>query len=201
MKSPARPSVFLFFEKAMEFCIKKNDMKKSISHFKLILILLVIASASEAFCQTAEDEKEVRLTIQKMEDSFNAHDYSFAGKYDLLTSDAFFINPVGMYWKNKSEIVKALAVLGEIRLKHESVKLNIKQIQFLAPTVAVVVAYGDGRVEDDYSFPDGSKGGSKGDATKGVYSYTLIKIHSTWKIKSMQITMVDSNAAAMNPIK
>lgn len=176
-------------------------MKKHILQIRPILIFLIILSTLDAFSQMSTDEKEVRAAIQKMEDAYNAHDFSFSGKYDLLTSDAYFINPVGMYWKNKSEIIKAVTVLGEIRLKHESVKYIIKQIQFLAPSVALVVVYGDGRVVEDYNFPDGSKGGTKGDINKAMYSFTLTKKDTGWKIASMQITSIDANAASQNPIK
>jgi hypothetical protein len=136
-----------------------------------------------------------------MEDSYNLHDYNFTGKFDILTEDVFVINPVGMYWKNKAQVVEALQILGNIRLKYESVKYSFKDIRVLTSVVAVAVVFANGVVNEDYNFPDGSKGGSKGDITDGIYSFTLTKKSGAWKISSMHITHVDAHAAAMNPIK
>ncbi len=164
-------------------------------------VLAIMLMAANAFGQTATDEKEVRAVIQKMEDSYNAHDYSFSGKYDILDPDALFINPVGMYWKDRSEIQQAVPILGEMRLKYETGKYTIKDIHFLAPSVALAVVVGDGRVEQDYNFPDGTRAGTKGEETHAMYSFTLTKKGKDWKIASMQITHIDPIAAKMNPIK
>ncbi len=168
---------------------------------KPTIVLLSTLISFTVFGQSAADEKQVRAVIQLMEDSYNAHDFSHSGKYDLFVSDAVLINPVGMYWKNRAEIIKATQALGNIRLKYESAKYTIKAMRFLAPGVALVVVYAAGRVEQDYNFPDGTKGGSKGDITKGMYSFTLIKTNNTWKVTSMQITHIDPVAGQMNPIK
>lgn len=151
--------------------------------------------------QATDEENEIRAVIQKMEDSYNVHDYAFTGKFDILTEEVFVINPVGMYWKNKAQVIAALQVLGNIRLKYESVKYAFKNIRLLSSTVAVAVVYANGIVNEDYNFPDGSKGGSKGDTTDGIYSFTLTKKSGAWKISSMHISHVDANAAAVNPVK
>jgi uncharacterized protein (TIGR02246 family) len=166
-----------------------------------VLFLLTMLIASVVFSQSATDEKEVRALIQKAEDAYNAHDYSYAGQYDILAPNAVLINPVGMYWKNRDEIIKGTQIIGAIRLKYESAKYNIKDLRFLSPTVALVVMHSIGKVEQDYNFPDGTKGGAKGDTTEGMYTFTLIKQGAGWKIASMQVTHIDSNAAKMNPIK
>jgi hypothetical protein len=67
--------------------------------------------------------------------------------------------------------------------------------------VALVIVHSLDRTEQDYNLPDGSKGGSKGDVTEGMYTYTLAKTGSDWKITSMHITGVDANAAPSNPVK
>ena len=167
----------------------------------IILVSLTALMTSAAFAQNATDEKEIRSVIQKAEDAYNAHDYSYAGQYDIFTPDAVLINPVGMYWKNREEIIKGTQAIGAIRLKYESAKYNIKDLRFLSATVALVAMHNIGKVEQDYNFPDGTKGGSKGDTTEGMYLFILVKQGATWKIASMQVTHIDPNAANMNPVK
>lgn len=168
---------------------------------KHFLFLIFILISVDVFSQASAEEAQIRAVIQTMEDSYNEHDYSFIGKYDILSSDAWLINPVGMYWKNRIEITQALQILGNIRLKYESVKYTIKELKILAPNVALVVVYADGRVERDYNFPDGSKGGVKGERTNGMYSFTLTKTNKAWKINSIHITHIDPIAANLNPVK
>ncbi len=156
---------------------------------------------SIAYSQTSNDEKEVRSVIQKMEDTWNAHDYSFSGKYDIFDPNAVLINPVGMYWKNRTAIVKAIQALGAMRFKYESTKYDNVVVRFLAPTVALVTIKSADKVDQDYDMPDGSKGRSKGESGEGLTGLTLVKKSNDWKITSLQVTTVDAHAVPFNPIK
>jgi ketosteroid isomerase-like protein len=75
-------------------------MKKVFCSSKPVLVICFCTLKSIA---QSSDEK-VRAVIQKAEDAWNAHDYSFTGKYDIYAEDAVLVNPVGMYWKNRSQI-------------------------------------------------------------------------------------------------
>lgn len=154
----------------------------------------------QAIAQTSDEEK-VRAVIQKAEDAWNAHDYSFSGKYDIYAEDAVLVNPVGMYWKNRSQIISGIQRFGPMMFRNTSTKYNIKHIRFLAPAVALVIVHSNYRVEQDYNLPNGAKGGSKGDTTEGMDTYTLVKKGGNWKIASLQVTTVDANAAPSNPFK
>jgi uncharacterized protein (TIGR02246 family) len=149
----------------------------------------------------SSDEEKVRAVIQKAEDAWNAHDYSFSGKYDIYAEDAVLVNPVGMYWKNRSQIISAMQRFGPMMLQHTSTKYNIKNIRFLAPAVAQVIVHSTDRVEQDYTLPNGEKGGSKGDVTEGMSTYTLVKKDGNWKIAALQVTAVNAIAAPANPFK
>ncbi|WP_373550840.1 SgcJ/EcaC family oxidoreductase [Haliscomenobacter sp.] len=141
------------------------------------------------------DELEVRAVIKTMETAWNAHDYSFTGKNDIFDPNAALINPVGMYWKNKAEILKAMQSFGETRFKFTSTQYNIKGVNFLAPTVALLTMSAKDMVILD--FP----GGRKGDNWEGMYFITLLKGGNGWKITSLQVTDVNVNLTSMNPIK
>lgn len=151
--------------------------------------------------QTPGDEKQVRSVIQKMEDAWNAYDYSFEGKYDIFDPNAVLINPVGMHWKNKAEIVKAMQAFGNTMFKFESAKYNKVDVHFLAPEVALVTIQITGMVDQDYNLPDGSKGRSKGETGEDLTGLTLVRKNNDWKITSLQVTRIDAKAAPFNPIK
>ncbi len=165
---------------------------------RLTLALLLICSLS--YAQSAVDEKAIRAVIQKMDDAWNAHDYTYSGRYDIYDQNAMMINPVGMYWKNKAEIVKAHGVFGETLFKHSSAKSQIIDMRFLAPTVAVAIIKAQYLVEQDHNLPGGQKAGSKGDTSQSMVNAVLTKTNEVWKIASLQVTTVDQNAAAHDPV-
>ena len=174
-------------------------MKKFLSVAASLLFLICFYNLKSV--AQSSDEKMVRAVIQKAEDAWNAHDYSFSGKYDIYAQDAVLVNPVGMYWKKRTQIISGIQRFASMMFQNTSTKYNIKNIHFLAPAVALVIVHSIDRVEQDYNLPDGTKGGSKGDITEGMCTYTLVKKDETWKIASLQITAVDANAAPANPFK
>lgn len=164
-------------------------------------MILNISLCCTIWSQTSSDEKEIRAFIKKMEDKWNAHDYSFSGKNNPFVPDAILINPVGMYWKNREEIIKGIQTFGDIRFKHESTKYNKVDVRFLAPAVALVIIQSTDKVDEDYNMPNGTKGASKGETHEGIIGLTLIKKDNAWKIAFQQINHVDASAAAFNPVK
>ncbi|MDQ6813247.1 MAG: SgcJ/EcaC family oxidoreductase [Bacteroidota bacterium] len=167
----------------------------------LALLFCTVLIFSIVCGQTSSDEKQVRSVIQKMEDAWNAHDYSYTGQYDIYDSKAVLVNPVGMYWKNRADIVKGIQAFSNMMFKYETAKYHTVDVHFLAPAVALVVIQAKNMVNEDYNTPDGSKGGSKGDTSESTISLTLAKKNNDWKITSQQVTSVDEKAAPFNPIK
>ncbi len=174
-------------------------MKHSTIKYLTFLILVTTINCS-AWAQTPADEKDIRAVVQNMEDAWNAHDYSYSGKNDMY-DNAVLINPVGMYWKNKTEIIKGIQTFGNTRLKYETIKYNKVDVRFLAPTVSLATIQSTETVTQDYNNPDGTKARSKGDAVESISSFTLVKKSDAWKIYSEQVTIVDQNAAPYNPVK
>ena len=170
-------------------------MKTFVSTLALVLVYCI------SYAQSATDEKAIRAVIQKMDDAWNAHDYSYSGQYDIYAPDATLVNPVGMYWKNRAEIIKAHQVLGETMFKYTSAKSQQVDLRFLAPTVALATVKAQYRVEQDYNFPDGKKADSKGDTDYAMINVVLTKQNGAWKIASQQVTHFDPKVQAQDPVK
>ena len=167
----------------------------------MILTFAVALAAFAGFAQSNADEKAVRAVIQKMEDAWNAHDYTYTGQYNIYAPDATMINPVGMYWKSRAEIVKAHQVFGEMMFKNTTSKIQQVDIRFLAPTVALATVKDQHRVEQDYNYPDGRKAASKGDTHQGMMNVILCKKNEQWQISTLQVTEIDPKAAAQDPVQ
>ncbi len=170
-------------------------MKTFVSTFALLLVYFT------SFAQSPTDQKAVRAVIQKMDDAWNAHDYSYSGQYDIYAPDATLVNPVGMYWKNRAEIIKAHHVLGETMLKYTSTKSQQVDLRFLAPTVALATVKARYHAEQDYNFPDGKKASSKGDTNYAMINVVFTKQNGAWRIASEQVTGFDPKVQAQDPVR
>ncbi|GAA4455310.1 hypothetical protein GCM10023189_23040 [Nibrella saemangeumensis] len=168
---------------------------KTISVFFSLLFI-----TSLTFAQSAADEKAVRAVIQKMDDAWNAHDYTYTGKYDIYAPDAVMINPVGMYWKNRGEIQRAHKAYGETMFKYGSAKSEQVDVRFLAPTVAMATIKAMYRTDKDHTLPGGQKV-SKGTTDYDMLNVILTKKNNDWKIASVQLTPINAQAAPHNPIR
>lgn len=165
-----------------------------------ILFLALFLICQLNFAQSSTEEKAVRAVIQKMDDAWNAHDYTFAGKYDIYAPDAIVINPVGMYWKNRSEILNAYQVFGEMMFKYGSTKSEQVDVRFLAPTVAMATIKAMYRTDEDHTLPGGHKV-PKGTTDYDMLNVILTKKNNDWKIASIQLTPINAEAAAHNPVQ
>lgn len=128
--------------------------------------------------------------FDKMNEAWSAQDYGYT-KYDILDDSAVLINPVGMYWKNKEEIIKGLQYLGEVRFKYlKFTEQKILSVRFLSPTAALVIAWGKDVVTEDFTMPGEEMVTKKGEENEGFQACTLMKKENKWKITSMNVTHV-----------
>ncbi len=115
----------------------------------MILTITILFLCVSGYTQSKANEKAVQAVLQKMEDAWNAHDYTYSGQFDIYAPDATMINPVGMYWKNRAEIIKAHQVFGETMFKYTSSQNQQVDIRFLAPAVALATV----NPENSMNFP------------------------------------------------
>jgi hypothetical protein len=81
--------------------------------FLLPTLVLIALFPFNAQAGTQDDEALVRAHVGKLTTTWNSHDMkAFA---QLFSDDAQFVNVVGMWWKNRSEIEAAmLRAIGRI---------------------------------------------------------------------------------------
>jgi len=163
------------------------------------LSCLFIFPATFLFAQNdSADEKSIATAVQKLEKIWNRHDMD--AYCDLFTDDATWINIVGMFWQNKTDLCKAHKVIKEVALKYWTAKMDLVKLRIIAPDVALAYIYETIHVEEDYSLPNGTKF-SKGDTSHDQISLVYIRKGNEWKITAGHNTVVDPKMAAFNPIK
>ena len=167
-------------------------------HF--LFTCLLICSASFLFAQSnSKDSIDVRSIIQQYEDAWNKNDMDAV--CNLFTEDASWINVGGLYWRNKKEISIAHHAFAPVLKYMIPAKLNIQNIQFAAPGVALVFIHEKIQMNHALSFPDG-RDVVPGDIIYDQISFVLVKNPSgKWQIKTGHNTPVYPKMETMNPVK
>jgi len=158
----------------------------------IVLLIFSLSICFTAVGQTANDEQQLKDLIQKLENRWNNDDFSFFTD-ETYTPDAILVSPVGDVWKGQAEMKKVIDNLGDSMFKYSTTKYTVKDIHFLAPTVALVVMHSADVIEQDFVFPDGSESPRKGDKSENILLHTFVKQNGAWRIASTQITFIRIN--------
>jgi uncharacterized protein (TIGR02246 family) len=161
----------------------------------IISLIITVFFLTGSYAQTSKANQQLEALILEMETSWNSQDYS--GKQ--FDTEAILVNRVGMYWRNKTEIVNAWNALSEIMFKHIKVKYAVKKIRFFNDKIALVVVLSTDTVVSDFHLPDGRKGGTKGETSESVHTYTIVNSSNEWKVTSLHITGIDKAAVPTPP--
>jgi uncharacterized protein (TIGR02246 family) len=82
------------------------------------------------------EEPAVKKVITDFADAWNNHDAKAMA--DLHTEDVNFINIFGQWWKGRNEVEEGLRRGHSAPFAKSKMLINIEQVRFLAPNVAVV---------------------------------------------------------------
>ena len=140
----------------------------------------------------AENKVEIEEVIQRFEDVWNSHRIAELGK--LLTEDAEWINVVGMWWRGKENVVKAVEILHAGMFREVNTRLANREIREIAPGVVIVTVT---QTMDEYETPDGRRMSGVVDRLTLV----VVKKDGEWRITNGHNTTIDLRAQQHNPIK
>ena len=113
-----------------------------------------------------------------------------AFKNGTYTPDAIVVSPVGEVWNGQAEISAHVDKLANSVFKYFTSKYTVKDIHFLAPTVALMSMHVADVLEQEFNMPDGSKSQPKGSKSENMFLHTFVKQNGIWKISSTQVTPI-----------
>lgn len=146
----------------------------------------VVASGSAA------DEKAIRQVVTDYVTLWNKHDMSTFDS--LITSDAEWVNIVGMVWRGSDEIKKVHQVVHETNFKNRGMQFDNMTVRFIRPDVAVSIVRW---TLDGFDAPDGRHF----DKGANVATLVFVKQDGKWLITSGENVTVDPVAAKFDPAK
>jgi uncharacterized protein (TIGR02246 family) len=144
------------------------------------------------------DYKSIRLAVKNLNEIWNRHDMD--AYCDLFTEDATWVNILGMFWQNKTDLCKAHKIIKEVALKYWTAEMNLVKIRFIMQDVALVYIYETGYVEHEFDASP-TKKFFKGDIFHDRLFLVYKKINNNWKITAGQNTTVDDTMSKFDPIK
>lgn len=160
----------------------------------LIAGLLLLASCSCSAGQTLppSDEASIRTLIMQVPQAMNRQDWkAFA---DLFADDADWINVVGMFWRGKSNVVKAHSAYGPTVFRNGGFSYSDLVIREVTPDVAIVVV--TEHSANEAVAPDGV---AKLPPGQGRLSFVVVKRNRAWKITLGHNTVVNIQAQKDDP--
>ena len=157
-------------------------MKHSIFTWAFILFSTVLFAQSNA-----TDETSIKAVKKQQEAAWNKHDWETFGSY--FTDDATLINFIGQFWESKSEIIAHFKQLNDCCLAPTSLKLEVKNIRFLTPYIAIVYTEGSLFADKDYDVPFHKY--KKGDIDYKILTEVFVKKNDEWKITAAQLTLIN----------
>ena len=157
-------------------------MKRSILISAFIFLAIVLFAQNDT-----KDEMAIRKVIQQQGDTRNKHDWETLSSY--FTDDGILINPVGQFWKGRNEILAHLKLLSVCCLEPISTKVDVKNIRFLTPDVAIVYTEVTEVANKDFDLPFHQY--KKGDTDYTWKTDVFMKKNNEWKITSRQVTLID----------
>ena len=158
---------------------------------RLLLLggLLAIGLAMSAKAASVEDGPEA--PARAMMAAWNAHDMH--AMRAAFTSDASWINVVGMHWVGRDQVMFAHTALHDGMFKTNAQALLSLATRQLSPDIAVLVMEAE---QDAYKAPSGHEQPIALNRTTLV----VVRRPDGWKIVHGQNTIVDQHAAANDPV-
>jgi uncharacterized protein (TIGR02246 family) len=141
---------------------------------------------------TTVDERAIQQTLLGLEEAWNQHDMAAFAR--LLTTDAEWVNPVGMWWRGQANVQRAHQAYHESIFQTTERHCESLDIQPLTPDVAIVTGtYRNG----EWTRPDTGQVVSNG---KDRVTYVLVKQQDRWLIVRGHVTDIDQQAAPFDPV-
>ena len=154
--------------------------------------IMVSAQHSEAPVYRVADEKQIQAGADAFIKSWNNHDFSDMKNY--LTEDCDWVTPIGMWWKNRKEVIYGHDAFHNAFFKTTPMTKEKTTIRFTtadAAVVHIVVHLTEYTRPDNQKIPEGN----------ALDIMVFTKKGDKWLISSAQITNIDAAAQEMNPVK
>ena len=161
------------------------------SFFTCTFMLLVIILSAQ---NTSSNEMAIKKVIQQQGEARNKYDWETLSSY--FTEDGILINPAGQIWKGRTEILANLKLLSACCLEPMSTKVDVKDISFLTPDVAVVYIEEIVIANKDFDVPFHQY--KKGETEYYWKTDVFIKKNNEWKITSRQVTLINQIVSPHN---
>jgi uncharacterized protein (TIGR02246 family) len=162
---------------------------------KTILLFLMSSFAFVCHAQTDADKAAINQVVTSFFNSWNNHDFKDISGY--TTEDADFINPVGIWWKGRSDAQKSLQHLHDTMLKNTPLTALSTTTRFVTPSVALVTVIS--KIGTFYP-PDGvDNGHNKSGDNRAVSTMVIVKQNGKWLLAASQATDINEDVVKMDP--
>ena len=165
--------------------------------FAAILLAVSMTIAAQGFGQVPSisdgDATQIHAALKGMDDAWNRHDMAAFVSY--AAEDVEWVNIVGMWWKGKEQVYKALNAFHQTMFKDRQVhEPQSTQLRMIAPNCVVANFI---QTIDGFTTPSGQFL----PAGRSVLTEVFVKHNGKWLLVQAQNTTIDEEALRFNPVK
>ena len=158
----------------------------------MFFAMLLSLSATNVFSQnTVKDNKQIESGVDALIASWNNHNYTDMKNY--ATEDCEWVNIVGMWWKNRDEVVYAHDVFHKGMFKNTPLSKNKATIRYLTADVALVhldYHIGAYTTPNGHTFPEADN----------LSTLVFVRKQDKWLLTAGQNVVIDAMAQKSNPV-
>jgi uncharacterized protein (TIGR02246 family) len=145
----------------------------------LIALVTLLALGATGYGKST-DSAAVADVVNGFVTAWNHHDATALA--NLYTSDADFVNVIGLWWHGRDEIRAQHQRLHEGRMKNTTLTSEAPVVRMVSPTVAI--AHAKWELRGDVGAP----GWKPSDVRRGIIVDVLVKHDGVWQIATTQNT-------------
>jgi uncharacterized protein (TIGR02246 family) len=164
--------------------------------FAIFLLVVSMTMATQGMGKAPsipeEDATQIHAALEGMDDAWNRHDMTAFVSH--AADDVEWVNIVGMWWKGKAQVYKALNSFHKTMFKDRQVhEPQGTQLKMVAPNCVVANFI---QTIDGFTSPSGQVM----PAGRSVLTEVFVKRNGRWLLVRAQNTTIDEQALHFNPL-
>jgi uncharacterized protein (TIGR02246 family) len=163
---------------------------------KVIFLSLINSFVFVCHAQTDADKAAVNKVVTSFNNSWNNHNFKDMSSYSM--EDVDIINPVGIWWKGRSNAQQSIQHLHDAVLKKTPMTTLSATTRFVTPSVALVTVIG--KIGTFYP-PDGvDNGHNKSGDNRVIGTMIIVKQNNKWLLASSQAIDINEDIVKTDPL-
>lgn len=159
------------------------------------LLLIMATWEFSTFTGLAQNQEQDKTVIEGQIDLFfkDWENHNFDNMVNYATEDSDWVNVVGMWWKNRKEVIYAHNVFHKVMFRNTKLTKTSVHTRFITKDVAVVRLYWH---MGEYTTPSGNHHNE----AENIAMMVFVKKAEKWLLTATENLVIEEAAQKSNPV-